>query len=409
MSKRSASMTMAVLGAVCFGVAVALVASRGLTARDLLLISLTLPTTWLRIKLEPSGYITLAPVVVITALALAPPYVSVVVAAFAAVASAVVFGRRDLLQAFEDACEETLPVILALAYSSSILGSTSEPALFSFGTKFVVTLLVYVLARVSLAAARAKVLQGIDLGSFLVGAGRPIALNVTFLAAVAIGLSYLTNTYGNTGYFALTLAIIALIESYHPFKLLSDQRDVLFASLSMVAQAIDLKDAYTGRHARDASEIAVRIARSLRLPEPDVRKIRIAGILHDIGKVGVSGKIIRKSSALSDRETMTMRQHPIIGAEIMQPVELLAGAAEIVRHHHEHYDGSGYPDGLRGEEIQVGSRIILVADAYNAITTDRPYRAARSRKEALEILRTHSGKQFDPRVVAALESVIEYF
>lgn len=409
MSKRLASMTMAVLGAGCFGVALALAASRSLTVRDFLLIGLALPTTWLRIKLEPSGYITLAPVVVITALALAPPHVSIIVAVFAAGMSALIFGQRGLLQALEDAGEETLPVILALIYSGSMLSSTFESPLFSFGTKFGLTLLVYALARVSLAAVRARALEGIDLGSFLVSAGKPIALNVAFLALVAIGLSYLTNRYGNTGYFALTLAIIALIESYHPFKLLSDQRDVLFASLSMVAQAIDLKDAYTGRHARDASEIAVRVARSLRLPEPEVRKIRIAGILHDVGKVGVSGKIIRKSSALNDHETMTMRQHPVIGAEIMQPVELLTGAAEIVRHHHEHYDGSGYPDGLRGEDIEIGSRIILVADAYNAITTNRPYRAARSRKEALEILRTHSGKQFDPRVVAALESVIEYF
>src|SRR2546425_11138286 len=124
----------------------------------------------------------------------------------------------------------------------------------------------------------------------------------------------------------------------------------------MVAQAIDLKDAYTGKHARDASAIGVRLARFLGLPESDVRKIRIAAILHDIGKVGVSIRIIRKPSALDPSEMQKMRHHPVLGAEIMQPVELLTGAAEIVRHHHEHYDGSGYPDGLKDEVIPVGSR-----------------------------------------------------
>jgi HD-GYP domain-containing protein (c-di-GMP phosphodiesterase class II) len=145
----------------------------------------------------------------------------------------------------------------------------------------------------------------------------------------------------------------------------------------------------------------------LRLPEPEVRKIKIAGMLHDIGKIGVDIKIIRKPSSLSPEEMAEMRRHPVIGAEIMRPVELLADASDVVRHHHEHFNGSGYPDGLRGEQIPLGSRVVLVADAFNAITTDRPYRKAKSKREALEILNKHAGTQFDPSVVAALEEVID--
>ncbi len=407
MIKGYLSIIVAAVGGAVLIAAIGLIAIRGLAPSDILLIGLTLPTGWLRVKLEPAGYITLAPVVVITALALAPPHVAIAVAALSAVGSAVLFGRHQLLQSFEDVSEETIPVILALASTGVLMSPHSDLGVPTLGPQFGLTILVYVLARVSLSAGRAKVLQGIDVGSFLFGAGRPIVLNLGFLALVAAGLSYLTKTYGSTGYFALTLATVALIESYHPFKLLSDQRDVLFASLSMVAQAIDLKDAYTGRHARAASEVAVRIARSLRLPEPEVRKIRIAGILHDIGKVGVSGKIIRKPGALDASEMAVMRQHPVIGAEIMRPVELLAEAAEIVHHHHEHYDGSGYPDGLGGDQIPIGSRIVLVADAFNAMTTDRPYRKARPKNEALQVLKKHSGKQFDPRVVGALESIVD--
>ncbi len=129
--------------------------------------------------------------------------------------------------------------------------------------------------------------------------------------------------------------------------------------------------------------------------------------MHDIGKVGVSAKIIRKPGPLDSAEWDKMKQHPVIGAEIMQPIELLSEAAEIVRHCHEHYDGSGYPDGTRGEAIPLGSRIILVADAFHAMTSDRSYRKARPREEALRELIRCAGKQFDRKVVDAFGSVVD--
>jgi putative nucleotidyltransferase with HDIG domain len=376
-----------------------------LASRDILLLGLAFPAAWLRVNLEPTGHYTLAPAVVITALVVAPPYVSVAIAATSAIVSALLFARKPLTQALEDAGEETIPLVLALVSTGSLSSLPEGLVNHSFAQQLSVVL-VYVLTRVVLAAIRASIIYGIEIKRFLSSSGRILVSNAMLLSLIALGLSRLTNTYGSMGYFILPLAIIALIESYHPFKLLSDQRDALFVSLSMVAQVVDLKDAYTGKHARDASEIAVRLARSLRLPEADVRKIRIAGILHDIGKVGVSGRIIRKPTRLDPAEMDVMRQHPVIGAGIMRPVELLADAAEIVRHHHEHYDGSGYPEGMVGDDIPIGARIVLVADAFNAITTDRPYRKARSKEEALNILKDQSGKQFDPRVVVALDSIV---
>ncbi len=405
MGKGYFSFALSLVGGAVLVYAIAAAALTGVASRDILLLALAFPVAWLRVNLEPAGHLTLAPVVVITALVLAPPYVSFAIAATSAIISGVLFARMPLTRALEDAGEETIPVVIAVASTSAFLHSPVQFGRATLEQQFL-AVLVYVLTRVMLGAIKARVLDGIDIKTFLSSPGRILAANAMLLSIIALGLSRLTNTYGSTGYFALILAIVALVESYQPFKLLSDQRDVLFASLSMVAQAIDLKDAYTGKHARDASAIAVRLARCLRLPEPDVRKIRIAAILHDIGKVGVSGRIIRKPSTLDPAEMDAMRQHPVIGAEIMQPVELLADAAEIVRHHHEHYNGTGYPDGLEGELIPVGSRIVLVADAFNAITTDRPYRKARSKSEAMRVLREHSGKQFDPKVVAALESIV---
>lgn len=110
---------------------------------------------------------------------------------------------------------------------------------------------------------------------------------------------------------------------------------------------------------------------------------------------------------LDPSEDSLMRQHPVLSADIMQPIELLEEAAEIVRHHHEHYDGSGYPEGRRAEEIPLGSRVILVADAFDAMTTDRPYRRGRSTPEALRVLKEHAGRQFDPVVVRSLEAILD--
>jgi HD-GYP domain-containing protein (c-di-GMP phosphodiesterase class II) len=377
---------------------------KGITVSDLLLLSLTIPAVWLRIRLEPTGDLTLAPVVILTSFLLGTTFVPVAVAALAAVVG-VLLARQRSGEGLEAMGEETLPVALGVAIVMSV-NAYWQPISISRGAEFGLEAFVYIFARMLIATLRAKVMEDVEIKSFLSHAGRSMLGNLAFFSLVALGLAHLKQRLGSAGYLPLALVTVALIEAYHPYKLLSDQRDVLFASLTMIAQAVDLKDAYTGKHAREASNVAVRIARTLRLPEGDVRKIRFAATLHDIGKIGVSAKIIRKPSRLDPEEMVEMQRHPMIGAGIMKPIELLAEAAETVLHHHEHYDGSGYPGGLRGEQIPIGSRVVLVADAFNAITTDRPYRKARSKKEALNELRDHSGKQFDPRVVGALESII---
>jgi len=376
---------------------------RGVAPLDVLLLGLTGPAAWLRISLEPTGSISLAPVVVLVSFFLGTAYAPFLVATVGAVVG-VLLSREPPMEGLQSIGEEATPVALSVAVAAIVSVSVLNASLSSM-VGSALAACAYVVGRVLIATLRARYVDDVEVKSFLSAAGKSMAANLAFFFLVALGLAISAQRLGSSGHLTLALVIVALIEAYHPYKLLSDQRNALFASLTMIAHAVDLKDAYTGRHAREASEIAVRIARRLRLPEPEVRKIRIAGILHDIGKIGVSGQIIRKPTALSLEEMNVMRQHPTIGAEIMQPVELLAGAADIVRHHHEHFDGSGYPDGLKGEQIPVGSRIVLAADAFNAITTNRPYRRARSKEEALKIIRDGSGKQFDPAVVKAIEAI----
>jgi diguanylate cyclase (GGDEF)-like protein len=169
-----------------------------------------------------------------------------------------------------------------------------------------------------------------------------------------------------------------------------------------LAAALEAKDAYTAHHARSIVEQAEAVGQALGLSEPALRDLRFAAVFHDIGKIAVPEHILHKTSPLDDQERRVMERHTIVGEQILAPVEFLAGVRILVRHEHERYDGRGYPDGLGGEDIPLGSRIILACDALHAMTSDRPYRRAMSLERALAELQLHAGSQFDPRVVEIL-------
>jgi len=161
------------------------------------------------------------------------------------------------------------------------------------------------------------------------------------------------------------------------------------------------KDADTVTHSIHAAILAVQIARRLGIDDRTIESLRMAAKLHDIGKIGIPEAILNKPGPLDEEEFRIIKTHPIVGAELLTAWGL-HGPAEIVRHHHERVDGAGYPDGLRGEQISIESRIVHVADAYMAMTLDRPYRSALSREHATAELVRHAGTQFDHDVVDAL-------
>jgi diguanylate cyclase (GGDEF)-like protein len=170
---------------------------------------------------------------------------------------------------------------------------------------------------------------------------------------------------------------------------------------SALALAVDAKDSYTRSHCQTVSQLCAAIAAELGLEGERVARIRLAGLLHDVGKIGVPDAILNKPAALTDAEFEVMKRHSLLGGDIVEAAEM-HDEARWVRHHHERYDGSGYPDALAAEEIPLESRIILVADAFEAMTSDRPYRKAPGVEFAVGELRRHAGAQFDPDVVAAL-------
>ncbi|MCG8633060.1 MAG: HD domain-containing protein [Desulfobacterales bacterium] len=178
---------------------------------------------------------------------------------------------------------------------------------------------------------------------------------------------------------------------------------VLHQFSESLGAAIDAKDPFTSLHSEEVAEISHSIALSMGLDTREADLIHVAGHLHDIGKIGIPDDILKKKEPLTDLDWKFIRRHPDIGADILKPVEALAdsGIVDLVRHHHERFDGQGYPCRLKGETIPLGARIIALADALSAILQNRPYRPARKFEEAVAEIINCSETQFDPGVVAA--------
>jgi putative nucleotidyltransferase with HDIG domain len=180
-------------------------------------------------------------------------------------------------------------------------------------------------------------------------------------------------------------------------------------TIRALAEAVDAKDAYTRGHSERVGVYASKIAREMSFPKEFIERVYIAGLLHDVGKIGVPDHIITKPDRLTDAEYDEIKKHPEIGAKILEPVTFLADVVPCVRHHHEWYDGcdKGYPWRLRGDEIPLPSRVILVADTVEAMTSDRPYRKALPLEVVVRELHAYSGTQFDPVAVKAMLGLLE--
>ena len=186
-------------------------------------------------------------------------------------------------------------------------------------------------------------------------------------------------------------------------------RTAYIQTIRALSEAIDAKDTYTRGHSERVGVYASKIAREMSFPKEMIERVYIAGLLHDVGKIGVRDAVITKPERLTPEEYEEIKQHPEIGYRILQPVEFLHDVAPCVRHHHEWYDGSthGYPSRLRGDQIPVPSRVILVADTVEAMTSDRPYRKALPLEAVVNEIHKFTGTQFDPRVTEAFLRLLE--
>ncbi len=175
--------------------------------------------------------------------------------------------------------------------------------------------------------------------------------------------------------------------------------------MQVLCNALDMRDSATQGHSQRVARMAELVAEHMGLSRPEVKRIERAAALHDIGKIGVTDAVLSKPGPLTSEEWVEMRRHPRLGYEIVAGIEALQHTAEIVHSHHEHYDGRGYPRGLKGEEIPIGARIFAVVDSYDAMTSHRPYRRARSHQDAIDEIIRCSGTQFDPAAARAFPQV----
>ena len=196
-----------------------------------------------------------------------------------------------------------------------------------------------------------------------------------------------------------------LVTAIESATLVNEIRKKLLQTVGALARSMEAKDFYTGGHTERVSDIAVALAKRLGYTGPELDAVEIGALLHDIGKIGIPERILHKPGPLNDEEWRVMKEHPVISAYILQDVGLHPIVLQIARSSHERVDGRGYPDGLAGEAIPLPARIVLVADAFDALTSDRPYRPARSAVAAMDELRAHTGTQFCPQVMSALEAI----
>lgn len=227
-----------------------------------------------------------------------------------------------------------------------------------------------------------------------------------YLAQTPLGF-LMAIIYRQISWWAVTFIMLPLFIAYWAYKLYIEMRKEHLGIIQAMAAAVEARDPYTEKHSKRMAEYAMATARELGLSIYYSEIVRYATILHDIGKIGVSDQILSKNGPLNEKEWDEIKKHSIIGAEILTQINSFSEPSKLIYHHHERYNGGGYPNGLKGEEIPLGSRIIAVVDAYDAMISRRPYREAMSREEAIAELKKNAGKQFDKKVVEAFLKVLD--
>jgi putative nucleotidyltransferase with HDIG domain len=230
-----------------------------------------------------------------------------------------------------------------------------------------------------------------------------IVVSLIALAPVGWLMAQTFQLPSGIGWWATPLFVVPLFSTRLAYARYVETRELFEQTIEALSKAVDARDPYTRNHSSRVSHIAEAMSRVMRLPEREIERIKWAGLLHDIGKIGIRDNILLKEGPLDKHERILMNQHPTIGAEIVAPATQLAPEAPLIRAHHEWINGSGYPDGLEALDIPVGARIMTIADAYEAMSSSRPYRKLPlTHEQAVDQLEKFSGIQFDPEIVPIL-------
>ncbi|HHX87352.1 MAG TPA: HD-GYP domain-containing protein [Firmicutes bacterium] len=219
-----------------------------------------------------------------------------------------------------------------------------------------------------------------------------------FLSMAPLGM-LITLIYIHIGFWGLVLFLVPLALARHSFQSYIDMRQAFLDTIQSLSTAIDAKDPYTRGHSQRVAKYAVALARELKWPEDKIELFHYVAVIHDVGKIAIPENILQKQGKLTAEEFKVMEKHTTTGSNIIKDIKLFEEGGLIVNHHHERWDGTGYPSGLNGEQIPEGARILAIADAFDAMISDRPYRRAMNPLSALQEIKNNAGTQFDPRMV----------
>jgi putative nucleotidyltransferase with HDIG domain len=293
-------------------------------------------------------------------------------------------------------------VIAGILYDSFLQQATALGPLFEFGLAIVASAIFLALSWMSAVLAVAA-RTGDALRTVWVQDISAISANLGGLVPVAWLMAQVFQLPNGVGWWATPLFVVPLFTTRVAYARYVETRELFEQTISALSKAIDARDPYTRNHSSRVSHIAEEMCRVMRLPENEIERIKWSGLLHDVGKIGIRDHILLKEGPLDKSERILMNQHPTIGAEIVAPASQLSDEAPLIKAHHEWFNGSGYPDGIEAMDIPLGARILTIADAYEAMTSSRPYRKIPlSHETAVEQLEKFSGIQFDPQIVPIL-------
>ncbi len=362
---------------------------------------LTLLASAFPVRLPRGSHRAVAMAPIVAAMSLGGPAVGGWVAAIGTTEMRELRGRIPWYGSLANHAGATLPAIAGGIAQVAFLNAVAAQREWAFAASFAATLLgaaVFVGLNVAIASGLLALRTGQSFKSVVTGDVQETVISSLALAPLGWLMAVV---YSIQGWAALLFAL-PLYTTRQVSQRSAEMREMFTQTIGALAEAVDKRDPYTARHSQRVKEIAVDMGRVMRVSDAELEALEWGGLLHDVGKIGVPDAVLLKQDRLNREERMIMNSHPVLGAQIIAPVTKLAPELPIIRHHHEWYNGSGYPDRLIGDEIPKLARILHVADAFEAMTAARPYRMTPlTNEQALAELRKFAGVQFDPVMVDA--------
>lgn len=273
--------------------------------------------------------------------------------------------------------------------------STADPTFYTKLFPLTLALITYLIINTSIITKLFSILNKQSFWGMFVNNIKWTLPNSFVIGTLGIFISIL---YINYGSIIMILFFGPLLLARHSFKLYVDMKNLYMETVYALTKAVEAKDPYTNGHSIRVAEYSEKLAIFLRLPQKKISTIKTAAMLHDIGKIGIEDYILNKPAKLTDEEFIKIKAHPVIGVNILSDVDFLSEVKELIIKHHERYDGRGYPDGIGGDIVPIEAYILSVADAFDAMTSDRSYRKGMTTEEAIEIISKEAGHQFHPRI-----------